>query len=373
MISLYRIFQIIFGIVVSMFILYFLIQYAGNYAGFQEDVQRVTILKNLKITTESVYTYGNPVVFPDTSMYDFSSCRMIINRPNPPSIKCDFGELGSVLIPTLLSLDKDRVVVGSADLNLGWHVMHWVEVMPESKIIFTPTDTSQQTWDLMKNLTNLLPSTENLEARITFGFCDGSEVIEDICGGECEKYGFLDVLDSHRASASKCTASLSGKYRLITISSQCSMGSTTQGVCIKPPVRGVGLAYLAGSGQEFVYKDHFDIIALVIGGSRTDIFDKTMGERLYEYKNEVWRDRLSLAARIMKQRTMLVLSRYQASDEYQECIPPYSSLLNVLGTIESTIKGDYRSQAVIKNLAARLSEAKSLYQNLVNLGCEYYV
>jgi hypothetical protein len=371
MISLYRMFQMIFGIVVSVFILYFLIQYASNYAGFQEDVQKVTIIKNLKITAESVYTYGNPVVFPDTSMRDFSSCYMTINKPEPPIIKCNFGEIGSVLIPLLLSADGE-VVVDRADLNFGWHVMHWVEVMPESVILFTPMDSSDETWNLMKNLTEVLPSTENLDAKITFDFCDGN-YLTGACGGPCEKFDFMSVLDSHQAQAAKCTRSLSKEHKLITISSQCRAGFSDYGVCVKLPQNGVGLAYLADSGETYVYKDPMDIIALLIGGSEKDVLGKTFGEKLYDYKNEVWGERLSLAAKIMKQRMLLVSSRYQYLGENLECIPIYANLAGVLASITDTAKGDYKNEVVMRNLVTRLREAESLYQNLIDLGCEYYV
>ena len=370
--SIYRIFQIIFGIVVSVFILYFLIQYASNYAGFQEDVQRVTILKNLKITAESVYTYGNPVVFQDTSLYDFSSCCMQTSKPEPPVIKCSFGEIGPVFVPMLFSGGRGVVVEGS-DLNLGWHVMHWVEVMPASVILFNPLDSSEETWSLMKNLTSLLPSTENLDEKVTFGFCDGSSLLEDMCGGSCERYSFLSVLDSHQAPSSKCTRSLGGSYRLVTISGQCSPTFSGQGVCVRPSADGVGVAYLAGSDKEFVYKDMFDIIALMIGGSEKDVFGKTKGERLYAYKNEVWKESVSLASQIMKQRALLVSSRYQILNENLECIPVYANLANELNSIFSLVKGDYNNYALMRNLAARMKQAGSLYQNLIDLGCEYYV
>ncbi|MFC2143873.1 hypothetical protein ACFLQO_00720 [Candidatus Aenigmatarchaeota archaeon] len=373
MISLYRMFQIIFGIVVSVFILYFLIQYTGNYAGFQEDVQRVKILRNLKTTTESVYTYGNPVVFTDTSMYDFSSCYMSVVEPNPPEIRCDFGHIGPVFIPTLLSLGKSMVVVDSSEMNFGWHVMRWTIVMPRTKIIFNPMESSPHVWDLMKNITNMLPATDNLQEKVTFGFCDGNEIIEDICGGDCEKYGFLEVLETNRASANKCTARIPNGYTLITISSQCRMGFSDSGVCIVPPTQGTGMAYLYESGEDFVYKDYFDILALVLGGSRKDVFGKTAGERLYSYKNNIWKDRISIAAGIMKQRMLLVSGRYQASGEYMGCVPIYISLSGALGSIEATLEGDITNPSIARNLAIRLSEAKSLHSSLVNLGCEYYV
>jgi hypothetical protein len=374
MISLYRTFQIIFGLVVSMFILYFLIQYASNYAGFQGDVQKVTILRNLKTTSESVYAFGTPVTFPDTSMYDLSSCYMQTSEPDAPEMKCDFGEVGPVLVPTLLSLGKkEHVVVSGADLNFGWYVMHWIEIMPESAIIFTPMDSSDNTWNLMKNLTHILPSTENLDSKITFGFCDGTTLIENICGGKCERYEFLDVLESNRAPAAKCTASLPGEYSLITISSHCMIGYSDSGVCVLPSADDVGVAYLEGSDKEFVYKDSFDIISLVIGGDTKDVFDKTGGERLYEYKNKVWGDRLSLAASIMRQRALLIPSEYQTLGENQECVPIYSQLYATLGSVHGTVSGDYNNLNLMRSLSGMLSDARSLYQDLVNLGCEYRV
>lgn len=372
MISVYRMFQMIFGVIVSVFILYFLITYASNYAGFQEDVQKVTIINNLKTTMESVYTHGTPVDFPDTSLYDFTSCYMRTNRPEPPGVKCDFGDVGSVITPAFIYL-RDEVAVDVSDLNLGWHVIHWVEAMPETSIIFNPMDASDETWDIMKNLTYLLPSTENLDTKVTFGFCDGSTLLDEVCGGSCEKYAFLDVLDSSRAPASRCDRRLSDRYTLVTISSQCSPDYAKKGVCIKPSSETVGLAYLAGSKRTFVYKDHFDILALIIGGSRKDVLGKTIGERLYDYKNELWQERISLAARIMKQRMLLVSSRYQISGDYPECIPTYSKLVIVLGNINDMVQGDYDNFSLMRNLGMKLEEARELHKELVGMGCEYRV
>ncbi len=373
MISTYRMFQMILGIVISVFILYFLVQYSSNYAGFQEDVQRVTIMRNLKTTAESVHTYGNPVDFPDTSLYDFSSCRMAVNRPEPPEISCGFGEVGPVLTPMLFSArDGEGVVVDRAEQELGWHVIYWIESMPESRILFNPLDSSEETWELMETLTSLLPSTENLEPKVTFGFCDGGSLMEDLCGGPCEKYGFLEVLESGRAPAGRCTARLSGDHMILTISAQCRERFAESGVCVTPPSGGAGLAYIRGSDLPFVYKDPFDIIALLIGGSGKDPFGKTYGERLYDYKNQVWTERLSLAAAIMEQRALLVSGGYQSSGEYQECVPLYSGLASALDSVQKTLKGDYRNQDLMIRLSGELMEADSLYRQLVSLGCEYY-
>jgi hypothetical protein len=373
MISVYRMFQIIFGIIVSVFILYFLIQYAANYAGFQEDVQRVTILKNLKTTAESVHMYGNPVEFPDISLYDFSSCQMWFEKPEPPSIQCDFGEVGPFPVPALFS-SGDGVVVDRVELDFGWYVMRWTEVMPESVIVFNPVFNpsnpveSENVKNLMKDLTRALPSTENLDVKVTFDFCDGNEFVYPCGGRACERLGFLDVLEYASSPASKCTRNLPGKYRLITISGQCGFGFSSQGVCVRPSQDGIGLAYLAGSSREFVYKDPLDIIALVVGGSGKDAFGKTFGGRLYDYKNRLLGDRLSLAAEIMNKRMLLVSGK----TETPACIPVYSSLASTLDFIRERAGDDYSSQALMRNLAERLDGAKSLYQDLVEMGCEYY-
>lgn len=376
MISLYRMFQIIFGIVVSVFVLYFLVNYASNYAGFQEDFQKVIIAKNLKATAESVYTFGNPVVFSDTRMHDFTSCSMRIDEPEPPKIYCDFGSIGNVLTPMILSADQE-VIVSRADLNFGWHLMYWVLVIPESRIIFTPTDASDETWNIMRNITSLLPSTESLDSKVTFGFCDGDEIIEDMCGGTCDKFSFMDVLDSNQAPASKCSRTASSRHKMITISSACSSSFTNQGVCVKPISDGFGKVYIGGYNMEYVYKDPVDILALLFGGRERDVFDKTIGERIYDYKNHVWGERLALAAKIMKQRMLLVSSRYQAQERNPDCIPIYSNLANLLCSGSNSIcnlaEGDYTKEHVMRNLVDKLKEAKSLHRDLIGLGCEYYV
>ena len=59
--------------------------------------------------------------------------------------------------------------------------------------------------------------------------------------------------------------------------------------------------------------------------------------------------------------------------ENLDCTPAYAGLANVLTTIQNLINGDYNNQALMRNVADRLREAKSLYQDLIDLGCEYYV
>jgi hypothetical protein len=244
-------------------------------------------------------------------------------------------------------------------------------------VVFTPMDTSDSTWDLMRNITEALPSTENIDANITFGFCDGSELIEDLCGGPCDKRRFLEVLDSFdsvqsRSAASECRASLSDDRMLVTISNGCSSLVPEHGVCVKPPRSGFGTAYLAGSDREFPYKDMLDILALLIGGSGTDAFGKTGGEKLYDYKNELWNKRMSLAAEIARQRMLLVSGK----SGNQQCRQIYSELSTMLcpGTYSvcDLAEKDYTNPSITGRLAEVLGMSRSLYQELVSLGCEYY-
>ncbi|MFQ5647980.1 MAG: hypothetical protein ACE5FW_01975, partial [Candidatus Aenigmatarchaeota archaeon] len=65
MTSVYQMFKIVTGLIISGFILYFLVSYAGVYAGTQEDIQRALIQRNFFRVVQDVYYTGTPFTFTD--------------------------------------------------------------------------------------------------------------------------------------------------------------------------------------------------------------------------------------------------------------------------------------------------------------------
>jgi hypothetical protein len=362
MISTYKLFQIIFGLIVSGFILSFLIQYVSEYSEMQKTTQKIIILKNFIKTAEDVYLTGNYINFSDFSRYDFSSCYISLNQP---AIKCRFAEI-PVQIP-LFFLSGEQMFIDRNSLDFGWWKMHVIEAIPETRIIFTPMDNSDDTWELMKDITRMLPSTHGFTPQTTFGFCNGDNLYELVCGGRvCERPDFLEVLDQTFPSTfASCNHQLSNNYRLVTISQGCSMDFVDQGICIQPPNSdGMGYAYIAGS--DYLYKDPLDLVVLIIGGDEKDMLGiSTLGEILYNYKNTILGERLVLASKIMKQRAILIAGLEP------ECAPVYANFANVLDSISNLAKGDYKNWVVMKNLVAKLNQAKLLYNQLEEMGCEY--
>jgi hypothetical protein len=386
MITIYKVFQLILGIIISGFILLFLIQYASDYADFGGTKQKITVMNNLKETVNGVYFSGNPIVFPDTDSFDLSSCEMRYEEEDAPFMSCEFGEVYPVLLPTLPNIrEGEKVVVDVESIDYGWWEARFVTVLPETHIIFNPIDASDQAWDTMTEITRLLPPTESFGTKVTFTFCDG--IVLNVCGGEsCEKRDFLSVLRStSNTPALKCTESVGGKYRpitysLITVSQSCSPGFVSQGICIKPDLTtpGIGRIYTPRDQDIFIYKDPADIVSLLIGGDKEDPFRKSGAEKLYEYKNSVFSERLYLAARVMAERAHLLKSKYQEEcfsclDQqcgYCVCHPLYDSLEKRLEDVMGKAGGDHTNYLSMENLKSSLNQASSVHQELVNRGCE---
>ena len=307
MLTTYQVFKLIFGLVVSGFILFFLIQYTSNYAETQKTIQKTKIMLSFLEDAGNVYLSGNSVNLSYTARYDFSSCRPVINDPDLPSISCDFGEVGTITAPSLFRFRKNEAVfLDRSCLEFGFWRFCFTEAMPETEFVFAPLDNNERSWNLMFSITSYLPDTTGSNPKVTFGFCSGDSLDESVCGGEkCEKRDFLDVLRLSHAgvSFSPCTAPLSDRHRLITISGSCSPSFGGAGVCITPPDdRGMGYAYIPGSNEAYIYKDPADIVALVLGAGTHG----TSGDRLYHYKNRVLSKRLSLAGSVLSRRALLI-------------------------------------------------------------------
>lgn len=355
----------IFGIIVSVTLLYFLITYSGNYAGVQKDKQRADILESFAREARSVYLTGISTNFTYFSKYDFSSCFVNSTERSIPEIICLDSEVSGIPMETpVIFKPGQQVYIGRDSLDYGWWSFGVAEALPSTVFVFNPADSTEAGWDVMRNIVEHLPDTSDdwSIVKVTFAFCDGSQILY-VCGGRpCDKSDFLSIISSGPmgASFSPCTADLGGKTA-VTISSACG---GAKGVCINPPnSKGVGNAFVEGSGKTYVYKDPLDLVALSLGGIEKDDFGVTGAEKIYDYKNSVLMPRLSLAAQVMSKRSVLV-----AGESPSECGSVYIELAQALDKIPSSM--DYASVSDMYSLNDNLNKAKGIYQNLLDMGCE---
>ena len=179
----------------------------------------------------------------------------------------------------------------------------------------------------------------------------------------------MDVLRLSHAgvSFSPCTAPLSDRHRLITISGSCSPSFGGAGVCITPPDdRGMGYAYIPGSNEAYIYKDPADIVALVLGAGTHG----TSGDRLYHYKNRVLSKRLSLAGSVLSRRALLIAQNLEPG---HRCADMYSELGDRLKAVSDLAESDYMDFNNMRSLTENINSAMRLHQNLVGSGCDYEI
>jgi hypothetical protein len=373
MITIYRVFQIILGIILSTFILYILIYYAGSYALVGEQTIRLKTLDVFLQDVDNVYFSGNSINFTKFSRDDFTSCHP--RATNPPRLYCyidgESYETEQLLTPVFTRLGED-VLITRNSLDLGWTKLDFIEALTGMRIIFNPLQSDDDTWNLMKDVVMSFPETTGLSPKLTFGFCDGNEIIEETQGDLWERDYFFRILTQPRdgLTFSPCSASLSHNQVLFTLSNSCSPTFANSGLCISPPQDGVGYAYIAGSSKDYVYKDPVDLAALIIGGERKNEFGDHVGEEIWEYKNQIFLDRTYLSAKVMERRNDFVTQHLP--EEQQECSTTYLELKISLASIMDLANKDPYKFDDMTSLKAELDHAKDLWLDLLNMGCESY-
>lgn len=379
MTSVYQLFKIVTGLIISGFILYFLISYAGVYAGTQEDIQRALIQRNLFRALQDAYYTGTPFAFTDLGRVNLD---MTIDPTEPAGIVTKLGKF-PFPVPVIF-VPADELFLYRSGLDLGWWRFNLVYAVPQTTVLFTPLDTSEATWEVIRKAVQNMPDTTGFEPKVTFGFCDGPDILQNFCGANqnmpCERDYFLISIQYTSGTAfSACTAALSRNQKLITIAPECA---GFQGVCAEPPDQnGIGNLYING---EFIgpYKDGLDIAAAVFGGTEKDIYG-VGGKKLYTIKNRAFARRVGLAARTMARGFELTAEKIRSevsagklskdSDAYA-CLAFYDNLTTVLTDLAGFLENwDYADYRAAKELLGRLEAARAEYAELVNRGCEYVV
>jgi len=366
MISIYQVFKLIFGLIVSAVMLFFLINYSSIYGSTQADINRALIMKNFMKAAQDVYMTGNPTNFSDFSRLEFDLT--FRGSSDPAVIKSNTGYVPNIPVRIPLFFVPGReVFIDRNHLDYDFWKFYFVEAVPETIIIFTITGADNEYEELTESIVRLLPSTTYFTPKVLFGFCSGTTLIKP-CGIDdfCEREQF-DASGYILQQPCTNTELSAKKYRLVTISIACNPAS--RGICIEPrDDNWMGDAYMSGS--RYLYKDAADLVALIIGGEEEDIFGTVQGEMFYNYKNKVFRERLLLASKIFSQRANLIRNHPQSNSD---CREDYLNFADALVDIQDALSEPdyYTSRSIMLDLISSIGAAEDYYNSLIGKGCEY--
>jgi hypothetical protein len=366
MISVYKIFQIVIGIILSGFIFYLLMSYTGTTAQFGRSAVIQKTLDVFLQDCDSVYNTGNPISFKGFSADDFSSCNP--RSTTPPKIYCFIDERSQetedLLIPVLMK-PAQEVGIYRGSIDHSWTRLDYIEAVPAMTIVISPLQEDDTSWHAIEWLVSALPDTTGASPSVRFELCDGPELLlEESMGSAYEKPEFLNMISSYRDALGRCTAGLQDSQMLVTISSGCSPGFSGPGVCINPAAQS---AYLEGSQEAYIYKDGADLAALVIGGQSRGPWGQPKGGELWELKNRMMLAQLSAAAEVMESRSGIIIQLPQTS---QDCREKQLEFRESLSRVRPLSAGDPYDAAAMSQLSAELARSASLWQGLGSSGCE---
>ncbi len=350
MISVFDVFKIILGVIISVFILFILLRFAGSYTEIGESGRQVSIMVNLKKSIEDVYTTGISTDF------ETKESGLILGY-RPPYIETRVSFVDMEPVPLFL-VPGEKLSINRNEYDLGWWKFYFIEVLPETNILFVPLDSEQTTLLLIGNITRFLPSTENTKIKTKIGIgCNGTEFWFG-----WERYKFLDVilprLMTTEMQLNKCENVeyfMDKGFRMVTLAKEASDADFV----VKPLSEDMGYVYIKTSeGQEeYIYKNGLDIVALLLGGSR-----------FYNYSNQKFFRELEVAIDIATKESGILFSNPQFS---QRCGTKSSEFVYVLSLIKDLIpkvKEDAQEEDVIE-FVYQMKESAKKYRELDAMGC----
>lgn len=350
MISVFQIFRIILGIIISAFILFIIITFAGTYTEIGESSRQVSVLVSFKKTMENVYTTGIADDF-DTEDYE-------ILDYVPPHVMTGVTNFVVEPVPLLLVPGQEFSITRNV-YDTYWWKFYFVEVMPETKIMFIPLKNEERVWSAIGNITEMLPSTENVDTKVKFYLgCNKTDPSDFYPLGEKEK--FLNLVPKFSAfgvEMAECDNPdyfRDEGYMVITVSDEL----VDADFLVRPMEGGTGQVYI-GDEEDYsvyVYRNGLDIVALMLGG-----------EELYDYFNAKFLRELGVATDLGIRESELLMGdpimRARCRDEFHDFTSLLASMKELIGKL------DYHDDGMAAQFNYYLREITEKYRALERSGC----
>ncbi len=351
MISAFQIFKIIFGIIFSVFVLILIFRFSGSYLEIGETGTRADVLMNLKKGVEDVYTGGI------SQDYRIRNSDDLILLYEPPELFTTVTTLDFRPVPALI-LPEENVGIHRIEYDLGWWKFYFVEVLPDTTLLFNPTENTEEIWKYIYGMVRALPSTENLESKFYFALgCNSTPHDYPIHNWEREKMmkyerGMKSNLDTAGFRPVLCEG-VNPEWKAVVISGDFT---ETDHPLIIPSGNGSGLFYPNTSdpaGQVF-FKTPVDLVSLLF-----------WGEDGFDYMNREFLGQLSAAAEMRIRENSLLAPRSSV-----ECIMLYGEFNTILEDVSGLSEEDHRNIGKMAGLAERLEESERKYSEIRYEGCE---
>ncbi|MCK5023450.1 MAG: hypothetical protein KAS04_04730 [Candidatus Aenigmarchaeota archaeon] len=349
MISVFQVFKIIIGLIISAFILILVMQFSGSYMEIGESSRQVSILVNLKKVIEDVYTTGISTDFEmkDSEILSFRA----------PYMETIIAHFDVEPLPIITSAGS-KFSVTRNEYDIGWWKFYFIEMLPETKIIFIPLDDKEKVWNILTNTSMYFPSTENTGIKTKIGLgCEGT----DFWFG-WERNRFLQkIIPSSKSMeivfemCENMDYFREEDYKVIIISDGSGSGEF---VIIPGEDDNIGRVRVEKNGEYkyYVYKNGLDIVMIVLGG-----------EQLYTHMNKKFISELSVAIDITTRESSLILNDYELN---KRCGTEISNFRHALGQLKESIPNlNSESESSAAEFSEYIKNTEKIHRQLEMLGC----
>jgi hypothetical protein len=350
MISVLEIFKIIFGIVFSVFVIVLIFRFSSNYMEMGESNAQANIMLGFRKTVGDVFASGIP------ADYAIKDSKDLIIKYMPPEIHTSIAAVSMEPVTTIF-VPGDKVGVHRMEYDLGWWKYYYILVLPETTFFFNPLNNSEETWSEIYRIINALPSSENIETKVGFGFgCNSSSEYwlwdrEKMLGYENNMRTNLEKADF---TPTLCVT-FNKEWKTIVVSPKFV---ETEHPLMFTLVNGTGMLYLNTSQPEkaYFYKTPMDVISAILGG-----------KEFYNYENRDFLAQLSLASSLNMEETGLLMHNSGAG---AECLPIFEEFHTTLESLSGLASQDYNDPIKMGELAVKMEESRQRFLDLQVRGCE---
>jgi hypothetical protein len=359
MFSLFQIFKIILGIIISVFILFMLLRFSGSYTEIGEASKEATVLKNFEKASQDVYVTGVPSNF----TFKMESEKAIFDY-KPPYLRTTLGPLEFNYM--LLFFEKgSEVFIDKKELDFNWWRFQWVEALPETRIVFIPLNDTDVVWDTMQKIVNNLPTTDRFGPNTGFDFgCNETKWTHSQKWNGKKFSTYIQIIRHFITRDRLCEQEIKNECpecKIVIISDNGGVVQVDKEILVVPNSNSTGYVYLNSSGvlDSYFYKNPLDIVALLLGG-----------KDFYDYENKVFLERLNTMSNA-KTNEITLLNLHPSTNP--SCTGPYSDLISILNSVSEysdLSKVDYGNEDNMTMLDQHLEESKIQYKYLESIGCE---